>query len=106
MKIVLIVLSKIISNLVKASDIFEAGESIDEIGKYKIMTKCFTDRSEKFDLIKIHYDNVQDWYFTNCVGVEPLGATVQTIAKKKTHLATEEQIKSVTARFYYRFKFI
>ena len=106
MKIVFIVLSKIILNLVKASDIFEAGESIDEVGKYKIMTKCFTDRSEKFDLIKIHYDNVQDWYFQNCAGVEQLGATVQTITKKKTHLATEEQIQSITARFYYRFKFI
>ena len=98
--------SEIILNLIKASDIFEAGESIDEVGKYKITTKCFTDRSEKFDLIKIHYDNVQDWYFTNCVGVQPLGATVQTITKKKTHLATEEQIQSMTARFYYRFKFI
>ena len=99
-------LSKIILNPIKASDIFEAGESIDEIGKYKITTKCFTDRSEKFDLIKIHYDNVQDWYFQNCVGVHPVGATVQTITKKKTHLATEEQIQSITARFYYRFKFI
>ena len=106
MKIVFIVLSKIILNPLKASDIFEAGESIDEVGKYKIITKCFTDRSEKFDLIKIHYDNVQDWYFTNCVGVQSLGATVQTITKKKTHLATEEQIQSITARFYYRFKFI
>ena len=75
---------EIILNPVIASDIFEAGESIDEVGKYKITTKCFTDRSEKFDLIKIHYDNVQDWYFQNCVGVQSLGATVQTITKKKT----------------------
>ena len=99
-------ISKIIRDPIKASDIFEAGESIVDVGKYKITTKCFTDRSEKFDLMKIHYDNVQDWYFQNCVGVEQLGATVQTITKKKTHLATEEQIQSITARFYYRFKFI
>ena len=95
-----------IFNPVQASDIFEAGESLDEVGKYKIVTKCFTDRSEKFDMIRIHYDNVQDWYFTNCVGVSPLGATVQTISKKKTHLATVEEIQSITARFYYKFKFI
>ena len=48
----------------------------------------------------------QDWYFTNCVGIEQLGVTVQTITKKKTHLSTDEEVKSITARFYYKFKFI
>ena len=48
----------------QASDIFEAGESKAEAGKYRIETKCFTGQSEKFDLIRVHYDNVQDrvWY--------------------------------------------
>ena len=44
----------------QASDIFEAGESKAEAGKYRILTKCFTGQSEKFDLIRVHYDNVQD----------------------------------------------
>ena len=44
----------------QANDICEAGDSQANVGKYRIITKCFTSQSEKFDAIRIHYDNVQD----------------------------------------------
>ena len=48
----------------QANDIYEAGESKAEVGKYKVTTKCFTSQSDKFDAIKVHYDNVQEPRFT------------------------------------------
>jgi len=87
----------------QSNDIFEAGVSIADVGKYQVTTKCYTAESEKFDVIRVYYDNVPDWYFSNCAGVEQLGATVQTITKKKTHFSTEKQVHSITARFYYKF---
>ena len=44
----------------QAADIFEAGDSQADVGKYRITTKCFTGQSEKFDAIRVHYDNVQE----------------------------------------------
>ena len=49
--------------VLQANDIYEAGESKAEVGKYKVTTKCFTSQSDKFDAIRVHYDNVQEKRF-------------------------------------------
>ena len=88
------------------NDLF-ANENLDrQISKYRIVTKSFTGGSDKFSCVEIYFDNVLDFFKQNCVGYEPLGATMQTITKKRTHMSTQEQLQSITIRLYYKFNFM
>ena len=75
-------------------------------GKYRVVTKAFTGGSPKFDAVQVHWDNVVDWFKTNCIDVEQLGLTLQTVTKKRTHLSTQETVISSVVRMYYKFKFM
>ena len=88
------------------NDIFTNEHHESQAGKYRIVTKSYTAGSDKFDAVDVRYDNVLDFYKQNCIDHEPLGATMQTISKRRTHMSIEEQIQSITIRMYYKFKFI
>ena len=75
-------------------------------GKYRVVTKAFTGGSPKFDAVRVHWDNVVDWFKTNCIDVEQLGVTLQTVTKKRTHLSTQETVISNVVRMYFKFKFM
>ena len=75
-------------------------------GKYRVVTKAFTGGSPKFDAVRVHWDNVVDWFKTNCIDVEQLGLTLQTVTKKRTHLSTQETVISNVVRMYFKFKFM
>ena len=104
-------------------------------GKYRVVTKAFTGGSPKFEAVQVHWDNVVDWFKTNCVDVEQLGLTLQIVSKtsfalplpfysakislifiktelkrnptkKRTHLSTQETIVSNTVRMYFKFHFV
>ena len=75
-------------------------------GKYRVVTKAYTGGSPKYDAVRVHWDNVVDWSKTNCVDVEQLGITLQTITKKKTHLSIQETLISNVVRMYFKFKFM
>ena len=75
-------------------------------GKYRVVTKAFTGGTEKLNAVSIHWDNVLDWFRTNCTDCEKLGLTIQTISKKRTHLSSQETIQSTVIRMYFKFKFL
>ena len=75
-------------------------------GKYRVVSKAFTGGSPKFEAVRVHWDNVVDWSKTNCVDVETLGITLQTVTKKKTHLSIQETVISNVVRMYFKFKFM
>ena len=89
-----------------SNDIFfnETHERIT--GKYRVVTKAFTGGTDKLDSVEIHWDNVLDWFRTNCTNCEKLGLTIQTTSKKRTHLSTQETIQSTVIRMYYKFNFL
>ena len=89
-----------------SNDIFfnETHERIT--GKYRVVTKAFTGGTEKLNSVEIHWDNVLDWFRTNCTNCEKLGLTIQTTSKKRTHLSTQETIQSTVIRMYYKFNFL
>ena len=75
-------------------------------GKYRVVTKAFTGGTDKLNSVEIHWDNVLDWFRTNCTSCEKLGLTIQTISKKRTHLSIQETVKSTVIRMYFKFKFL
>ena len=88
------------------NDLFECFDKKTTVGKYNILTKCFTGGSDKFDDIVVQWDQVIDMTKTNCVGIEQLGVTTQVTSKKRTHISDKEKVKSTTMRLYYKFKFM
>ena len=77
-----------------------------ETGKYRVVTKAFTGGTDKLDSVDIHWDNVLDWFRTNCLSCEKLGLTIQIISKKRTHLSPQEAVKSTVVRMYFKFTFL
>ena len=75
-------------------------------GKYRVVTKAFTGGTDKLDSVDIHWDNVLDWFRTNCLSCEKLGLTIQIISKKRTHLSPQEAVKSTVVRMYFKFTFL
>ena len=94
------------ASILDSNDLFECEDKESQIGKYRITTRCFTGGTDKYDNINVYWDNVLDMAKLNCYDIEKLGVTTQIIKKKKTYLSTEESIKSINVRFYYRFHFI
>ena len=88
------------------NDIFHNETHERQTGKYRVVTKAFTGGTDKLNATSIHWDNVLDWFKTNCISHEKLGLTIQTVTKKRTHLSTQETVKSTVVRMYYKFKFL
>ena len=88
------------------NDIFHNETHERLTGKYRVVTKAFTGGTDKLNATSIHWDNVLDWFKTNCCDCEKLGLTIQTVTKKRTHLSTQETLKSTIVRMYYKFKFL
>ena len=88
------------------NDIFHNESHERTTGKYRVVTKAFTGGTDKLNATSIHWDNVLDWFKTNCCNCERLGLTIQTVTKKRTHLSTQETVKSTVVRMYYKFKFL
>ena len=74
-------LSLAILPLDTTNDIFFNEKHERITGKYRVVTKAFTGGSPKFEAVQVHWDNVVDWFKTNCVDVEQLGLTLQTATK-------------------------
>ena len=89
-----------------SNDIFFNEKNERITGKYRVVIKAFTGGTDKLDSIDIHWDNVLDWFHTNCCSCEKLGLTIQTTTKKRTHLSTQETVQSTVVRMYYKFKFL
>ena len=98
--------SELDAQMLVSDDIFECYDKTNEVGKYKIVTKCFTGGTEKFNQINIEWNHILDLRRLNCVDIERLGVTNQVVSKKKTHVTSTETIKSITARLYYKFHFL
>ena len=75
-------------------------------GKYRVITHIYSRNSTKFDAVKIHWDNLPDWFRQSCIDIHPLAVTLQTTSKKRTHLSTHETIKSTVVRMYFKFRFM
>ena len=98
--------SELDAQMLAKNDIFECYDKVNEVGKYKIVTKCFTGGTEKFNLINVNWNHILDLGKLNCVDIERLGVTNQVVSKKKTHVTTTETIKSITVRLHYKFHFL
>ena len=94
------------ASILDSNDLFECYDKENQIGKYRITTRCFTGGTDKFNRIRVYWDNVLDMAKLNCYDIEKLGVTTQIIKKKKTYLSTEESIQSINVKFYYKFHFI
>ena len=81
-------------------------QSTLQCGKYRIQTASFTAGTSKMESLTIHYDNVLDSSPVNCIGVDPLGAVIHTVYKKKTHVGAQENLKHQIIKMYYKFKMI
>ena len=89
-----------------SNDVFHNESHERQTGKYRVVTKAFTGGTDKLDSVEIHWDNVLDWFKTNCCNYERLGLTMQTVSKKRTHLSSQETVKSTVIRMYFKFKFL
>ena len=75
-------------------------------GKYRVITQIYNRNSTKFDAVKVHWDNLPDWFKQSCVDVQPIAVSLQTTSKKRTHLSIHETIKSTVVRLYFKFQFM